>query len=607
LDAAFGASDDEEDEIEENNGRWIDPTIASSSSLSSSSPPRYPVESNDSSSVAGDLFFDAGDAICNSTADPLGADRISASPPQTPRLSRPTATLLDQTPQQNSNAARTNSYDFERASYFAPPRPTMSRTASMALNGGSNGDTTIDMSGVAAGQNAESASSVSRLRFALGRFGRLVGMRVPGATYSSLNGEDDSNTSAIRRRIVGSGLGQDGVFANLNAKPERRRRRSGDDRGDDDDLVDDILPPSYEIAAADAAPPYWETTIIGGPGGFHPLAPGGAGWTPGGAHVGALEDLIVEGLPIGNFFGFAWNLLVSMSFQFIGFLLTYLLHTTHAARCGSRAGLGITLVQYGFYLRTRAAQMADGKLPDDILGPGGDITHGGGSGGVNGEPTPTAIGAWWNDAAGSSRPQSTQASSDVVHQMLTRGAHFVYRQAAEVVNQASSRNGTLADHLAHDDGTINLPSAESMSASTEWLAYILMGMGWFILLTSLLSYWRVHRWGKQLVDAAHRDNDTSSGAAADASNETSAGGEGNAPVGFLYTIRQALRNNARNGARSTRPHSAEDWIIYPGRHRRDLLNVSNDAGRRSNDVERTNISTDERRLLEDMRSVGLIN
>lgn len=82
--------------------------------------------------------------------------------------------------------------------------------------------------------------------------------------------------------------------------------------------VDDVLPPTYETAAADVAPPYWETTIIGGPGGLHPLAPGGMGWTPGGANVGAIEDLIVDGLPVGNFFGFAWNLLVSMSFQFVG-------------------------------------------------------------------------------------------------------------------------------------------------------------------------------------------------------------------------------------------------------------------------------------------------
>lgn len=42
-----------------------------------------------------------------------------------------------------------------------------------------------------------------------------------------------------------------------------------------------------------------------------------------------------------------------MAFQFVGFLLTYLLHTSHAAKNGSKAGLGITLIQYGLYLRSK--------------------------------------------------------------------------------------------------------------------------------------------------------------------------------------------------------------------------------------------------------------
>jgi len=42
---------------------------------------------------------------------------------------------------------------------------------------------------------------------------------------------------------------------------------------------------------------------------------------------------------------------ISFFFQFIGFLVTYLLHTTHAARYGSRAGLGLTLIQYGLTAR----------------------------------------------------------------------------------------------------------------------------------------------------------------------------------------------------------------------------------------------------------------
>jgi len=121
------------------------------------------------------------------------------------------------------------------------------------------------------------------------------------------------------------GNGQDGVWANLNAKP-----RAGED-------VDE-KPPTYEQAAADATPPYWETTVLS------PYA-----------HTGNPDDVFVDGLLVGSLFSFIWNALISMSFQLIGFLLTYLLHTTHAAKHGSRAGLGITLIQYGFQMRYAAS------------------------------------------------------------------------------------------------------------------------------------------------------------------------------------------------------------------------------------------------------------
>lgn len=117
----------------------------------------------------------------------------------------------------------------------------------------------------------------------------------------------------------------DGVFANLSAKPTAGE--SLDDK-----------PPTYEQAAADATPPYWETTI---------LAPGMSS-----------DDVYINGLPVGSVFSFIWNGMISMSFLFPGFLLTYLLHTTHAAKNGSLAGLGLTLVQYGFYMRS-------GKSLDD--------------------------------------------------------------------------------------------------------------------------------------------------------------------------------------------------------------------------------------------------
>jgi hypothetical protein len=127
-------------------------------------------------------------------------------------------------------------------------------------------------------------------------------------------------------------------------------------------------PPSYASAQQDAVPPYWENTVIA------PFSPDSVG------------EMIIDNLPTGSLFSFLWNMLVSISFQFVGFLLTYLLHTTHgrsfvshslfftsdlfssAARCGSRAGLGVTLIQYGFALRGRYAKEMSGNAESDTWG-----------------------------------------------------------------------------------------------------------------------------------------------------------------------------------------------------------------------------------------------
>lgn len=155
----------------------------------------------------------------------------------------------------------------------------------------------------------------------------------------------------------------DGVFANLSAKPT-----PGEPTDD--------KPPTYAEAAADATPAYWETTI---------LAPG----------LGT-DEVYVNGLPVGSVFSFIWNGMISMSFLFPGFLLTYLLHTTHAAKNGSLAGLGLTLVQYGFYMRggSNDANANPGQFtgtpPDpnshdfDPNNPTGDGSVGGGSGSQSG-------------------------------------------------------------------------------------------------------------------------------------------------------------------------------------------------------------------------------
>ncbi|KOS22465.1 Metal homeostatis protein BSD2 [Escovopsis weberi] len=133
----------------------------------------------------------------------------------------------------------------------------------------------------------------------------------------------NTNSSGSRPRVMGGGVGTDGVFANMSARPERT----------DEAAEKEEMPPTYEQAAADAAPPYWETTI---------LAPG----------LGGYDEVYVDGMPVGSLFSFVWNAMISTSFQLVGFLLTYLLHSTHAAKNGSRAGLGVTLIQYGFYMKS---------------------------------------------------------------------------------------------------------------------------------------------------------------------------------------------------------------------------------------------------------------
>ncbi|ETS07184.1 hypothetical protein M419DRAFT_95002 [Trichoderma reesei RUT C-30] len=205
----------------------------------------------------------------------------------------------------------------------------------------------------------------------------------------------DNASSGSRPRVMGGGVGTDGVFANMSARPERT----------DVNAEKEEQPPTYEQAAADAAPPYWETTI---------LAPG----------YGGADEVYVDGMPVGSVFSFIWNGMISTSFQLVGFLLTYLLHSTHAAKNGSRAGLGITLIQYGFYMR---------ETPDEA---------------------PTMTG-----------PDGYAAPPD-----------------------PNSHNFDPDD--VRDDG--------SGISGNDWMAYILMVVGWFLLIRSVAEYMRARR-HEQLV------------------------------------------------------------------------------------------------------------
>jgi hypothetical protein len=236
-------------------------------------------------------------------------------------------------------------------------------------------------------------------------------------------------TSGARVYGGGSGRANDGVFANLSAKPERVGEKVEEQ------------PPSYEAAAADATPPYWETTI---------LAPGMAS-----------DEVFIDGLPVGSVFAFVWNGMISMSFQLVGFLLTYLLHTTHAAKNGSRAGLGITLVQYGFYMKGSGTSGTDG---------------------------------------GSSNDPQYQNPPDPNSHDFNPGSLSTVDAASAAAAVASMIGQDGQNGKAGQDGQ----SGWSNIRGSEWLAYILMIVGWFILIRSVSDFLRARRMEQVVLQSPDR-------------------------------------------------------------------------------------------------------
>ena len=140
-----------------------------------------------------------------------------------------------------------------------------------------------------------------------------------------------------------------------------------------------------------------------------------------------------------------------MSFSLVGFLLTYLLHTTHAAKNGSRAGLGVTLVQYGFYVRSGSNKSTP--------------------------PQPAT-----NDDASFAPPQDPNSHEFDPNSVSDSAA----AAAAAAMAQGSQQTSTASS------------SGISSIASSNWLAYALMIVGWFILIRAVSDFFRARK-HEQLV------------------------------------------------------------------------------------------------------------
>ncbi|KAJ3094388.1 hypothetical protein HK100_006151 [Physocladia obscura] len=156
----------------------------------------------------------------------------------------------------------------------------------------------------------------------------------PGAGAPPGGGAQTSGGAAKAR-----GLGTDAVFANLRlgAVGVVSAAAAGDAA---DNALPDAAPPAYRNVFDDSV-----TLPESSDRGPLPVYDNAVALNQ--AVLSDDGDVLVDGLPVGDFFSFFANLFVSMSFDFFGYLMTTMLATSHAARCGSRSGLGITFIRYG--------------------------------------------------------------------------------------------------------------------------------------------------------------------------------------------------------------------------------------------------------------------
>jgi len=111
----------------------------------------------------------------------------------------------------------------------------------------------------------------------------------------------------------------DGVFSNLNEKPEIR---------------------------SDALPSY--TQVTGEPE-FDPFY----GYEVAYCHIGEFYgEMLFDSIPAGSWGGLILSAFFSFIFDFIGFIMTFFLSTSHGTRKGALIGLGFTLIRYGIYVLT---------------------------------------------------------------------------------------------------------------------------------------------------------------------------------------------------------------------------------------------------------------
>ncbi|KAG0366860.1 hypothetical protein BGZ54_004774 [Gamsiella multidivaricata] len=161
-----------------------------------------------------------------------------------------------------------------------------------------------------------SSTTASSSSYTLVRGGEVA----PTSSSVAASSAPSASSSSTSARRLARPATSDGVFANIPAKPEVEAQKDDEQR-----------PPTYDSAVQDVTPPYFEMTMV---------SSGGNG-----------DDILVEGIPVGNFFQFLWN-------------------------AGSMVGLGITLLNFGIRMRGGFDNMLGSEdVMGSNTGPAGEITQ----------------------------------------------------------------------------------------------------------------------------------------------------------------------------------------------------------------------------------------
>lgn len=138
--------------------------------------------------------------------------------------------------------------------------------------------------------------------------------------------------------------------------------------------------------------------------------------------------------------------------------------TTHAARYGSRAGLGITLIQWGLGLRARLSDPAA-----------------------------------WEDPT-----FATAKEAEEYYQSLG----FFNASSPALPPTIAQPQSTAPVDSQTDQSTWSGDALLSGPVAADWLSFLLMVCGWYLLLMSSLGFWRVKRWETSILGPATTSSDS---------------------------------------------------------------------------------------------------